>query len=192
MQAGEIITVFEGLIIKQSDHGDAYEDFGIIHTAQEKTENKFEYSAKTGSKDMRGSRAWVIPPQDAQLLKQCITQRNLQNSQLASLVKKRSSQKGDGLAQFTQHTCCERHVNAYLFPIAVMREARRARAKKADDAQDEEEIMDVQALAIRAQKAIAKDEEIRMHYVGKGKKGDLFFDCRCCKCSGPGGVCALI
>jgi hypothetical protein len=192
MQAGEIITIFEGLIIKQADHAEAYEDFGIIHKAQEKTENKFEYSAKTGSKDMRGSRAWVIPPQDAQLLKQCITQRNLEQTELASLVKKRTWQKGDGLAQFTQHTCCAKHVNAYLFPIAVMREARRARGKRADDAQDEEEIMDVQALAIRAQKAIAKDEEIRMHYVGKGKKGDLFFECRCCKCSGPGGVCDLI
>jgi hypothetical protein len=42
--------------------------------------------------------------------------------------------------------------------------------------------MDFQALPIRAQKKIKKGEEIMVHYVGAGKKGDLCFDCRCCKC----------
>ena len=191
MQAGEIITLFVGLIIKHFDHPAAYDEFGNLHKAQEQTQKKFEYSAVTGSKEMPGSRAWVIPPQDVLLLKDCIVKYELEQTELAVLARKQSWQKGHGLGQFTQHTCCPKHVNAYLFPIAVMREAPRARGKKADDAHNEEEIMDVQALAIRAQKAISIDEEIRMHYVGKGKKGDLFFECHCCKCSGPGGVCGL-
>jgi hypothetical protein len=46
--------------------------------------------------------------------------------------------------------------------------------------------MDVQALAIRAQKDIRQEEDIWVHYVGSGKKGNLWFDCRCCKCQKEG------
>jgi hypothetical protein len=46
-----------------------------------------------------------------------------------------------------------------------------------------DEIIDVQA-PICVQKAIKKGDEILVHHVGAGKKGDLWFDCICCQCLG--------
>ena len=182
---GEIITTFEGIIVSSSKHNDAYETFDNIHIVQQRktdnTEQKFEYSAKTGSDAMKGSKAWVIPPEDLPLLRECITLHALQETELNKLVNMRKTWH-KGLGQFTQHTCCEKHVNAYFFPMCIMREASRRRRGGKGRHDDDEEIMHLQALAIRAQKQIKKGEEIMVHYVGAGKKGDLCFDCRCCKC----------
>ncbi len=54
----------------------------------------------------------------------------------------------------------------------------------------DEESMDLQALGIRAQKAISKGDEILVHYVGAGKSGDFVFDCACCKCLKKDGCAA--
>ena len=192
IKAGEIITVFAGVIIKCVEHAEAYEHFRQVHKVQQQTaagEKKFEYSAQTGSKEMRGSQAWVVPPQDVLLLKECIEKWELQGSELDVLVEQKTRREGQGLGQFSQHTCCEVHVNSYFFPISVMRKApRAARGKKRGlDDDEEEEIMDVQALGIRAQKDIKEDEEVLVHYVGAGQagRGDYVFKCLCCKCAGP-------
>ena len=184
IEAGEMITIFAGVIVKKFTHADAYDTFQNIHTLQqqkEKGEKKFEYSARTGSTAIEGSQAWVIPPEDVPLLRECITLYDLQETELNRLVSRHKTWQ-KGLGQFTQHTCCPKHVNAYFFPISVMRSAPQPRGcKRAQD----EEIMDLQALALRAQKAIKKGGEILVHYVGAGKTGDFVFDCRCCKCFGP-------
>jgi hypothetical protein len=107
------------------------------------------------------------------LLKQRIDVWEQQNSHLDNLIKNQHTWQ-KGLGQFAQHTCCEQHVNAYLFPIYIMREA----PEPANV-----EIMHIQALAIRAHKHIRKGEEVQVQYVSH--KRDLWFDCRCCKCVGP-------
>ena len=180
--AGEIFTVFGGAVLKKRTHGKSYKIFSDIKTLQQltgKQQPKFEYSAHTGNKD---SQAWVIPPEDMPLLRENIQCWSQQNTDLHNLVK-HSETWQQGLGQFAQHTCCENHVNSYLFPICIMRaEPRRQKgSKRAQEA----EIMDFQALGLRAQKCIGNGEEILVHYVDKGKFGDLWFDCRCCQCVGP-------
>jgi hypothetical protein len=109
-----------------------------------------------------------------------------QNTHLHNLVKHRETWQ-QGLGQFAQHTCCPKHVNAYFFPVCIMREAPRPpRGRKRPH---DEEVMHIQALAIRAQKPISKGDEILVHYVGAGKSGNYVFVCRCCQCLG-GGVCS--
>jgi hypothetical protein len=171
------------VIVKKLKHADAYDTFKNIHSLQQnkKGEKKFEYSAQTGSTANKDSQAWVIPPEDMPLLRECITLYNLQETELNRLVNMRKTGH-TRLGQFTQHTCCPKHVNAYFFPICTMRgqeKAERGGKRLRDD-----ENMDLQALAIRAQKAIKKGDEILVHYVGAGKTGDFVFDCRCCKCVG--------
>jgi len=184
---GEILTVFGGIVLKKLTHAKDYELFSQLHTVQQRTakrDKQFEYSAQTGSNDMPGSQAWVIPPEDIPLLQEGITYWQASRSKLNSLVKRQETWQ-QGLGQFTQHTCCAKHVNAYFFPICTMRKPARGGKRRHD-----EEVMDIQALAIRAQRAIKKGDEILAHYVGAGKSGTLGnFDCRCCKCFG-GGVCS--
>jgi len=180
--AGEIFTVFGGGVLKQRTHAKCYKTFTDIKTVQQHTEKgepKFEYSAHTGSRD---SRAWVIPPEDMPLLQQHIKCWSQQNTHLHNLVKHRETWQ-QGLGQFAQHTCCEKHVNSYLFPICIMRAA--PRRQKGSKRAEEVEIMDFQALGLRAQKDIGKGGEILVHYVDKGKLRDLWFECRCCQCVGP-------
>jgi hypothetical protein len=177
--AGEILTVFGGVVVKKLEHAKSYALFSDLHKVQQRTEKsdrKVEYSAQTGSYGMKDSQAWVIPPQDMPLLQQSISAWGQASSQLNTLVKQQETWQ-QGLGQFAQHTCCAKHVNAYFFPICVMRKPSRGRKRLHD-----EESMDLQALAIRAQKAISKGDEILVHYVGAGKSGDFVFDCACCKC----------
>ncbi len=183
--AGTILTLFEGVLVKLSDHEAAYNKYSEIHDEQQHTlpgEQKFEYAAQTGSTSMRDSQAWVIPPQDIPLLQQKIIDKRLQNTVLHNLVKNHQTSK-HGLAHYAQHTCCDKHVNAYLFPICIMDSALPGKKRSRNG---DEEVMDVQALAIRAQKDIRQEEDIWVHYVGSGKKGNLWFDCRCCKCQNEG------
>jgi hypothetical protein len=183
---GEMLTVFGGIVLKKLTHAKAYALFSQIHMQQQQTgegHKKYEYSAQTGSYGMRDSQAWVIPPEDIPLLQQGITDRKETRSTLNTMLKCPGTWL-QGLGQFTQHTCCAKHVNAYFFPICTMRKPSPGGKRRLD-----EEVMDTQALAIRAQKAIKKGEEILAHYVGAGKSGAFVFDCRCCKCFG-GGVCS--
>ena len=186
IEAGEILTTFQGFVVQQHKHPLAYATMSNLHSLQQQTakgEKKFEYSAKTGSDEMTDSQAWVIPPQDVPLLKHLITFWKQESSQLNNLVKKHETlQLGEGLGHFAQHTCCPKHVNAYLFPICIMDEA--PRPSRGAKRLHYDEIIDVQALAIRAQKAINEGDEILVHYVGAGQKGDLWFDCKCCQCLG--------
>lgn len=180
--AGEIFTVFGGAVLKKRTHAKSYSIFSDMKTLQQltgKSQPKFEYSAHTGRKD---SEAWVIPPEDMPLLRENIQCWSQQNTHLHNLVK-HSETWQQGLGQFAQHTCCENHVNSYLFPICIMRaEPRRQRgSKRAQEA----EVMDFQALGLRALKDIGNGEEILVHYMEHGKLGDLWFDCRCCQCVGP-------
>jgi hypothetical protein len=174
-------------VVKKLAHTDAYKLFSLLHTVQQQTakgEKKFEYSAQTGSNEMPDSQAWVIPPEDIPLLQEGITYWKETRSKLNTLVKQHKTRPQD-LGQFAQHTCCAKHVNAYFFPICIMHRQQQGGKRRQD-----EESMDVQALAIRAQKAIQKGDEILVHYVGAGKMGDLWFDCRCCKCMKEEGCAA--
>jgi len=187
--AGEILTVFGGGLVKQLTHSKSYALFSDIHAEQQKsdaTQQKFEYSAQTGSYGMADSQAWVIPPEDMPLLEQRIRYWRQHNTHLHNLVKHRETWQ-QGLGQFAQHTCCPTHVNAYFFPICIMHKA--PQPPRGGKRPRDEEVIDTQALAIRAQKAISKGDEILVHYVGAGKSGDYVFVCRCCQCLG-GGVCS--
>ena len=182
-EPGDILTLFAGVVVSKRTHLESYEIFSNIHKLQQQTEKgqqKFEYTALTGSTGMLDSQAWVIPPEDMPLLKQRIDVWEQQNTHLDNLIKnQRTWQKG--LGQFAQHTCCEHHVNAYLFPIYIMREA--GEPPRGSKRSRNVEIMHIQALAIRAQKHIKKAEQVLVQYVSQ--KRDLWFDCRCCKCVGP-------
>jgi len=181
--AGEIFTVFGGGLLKQLEYPEAFKTYSDMHTVQQQTEKgerKFEYSAQTGNYGMPDSQAWVIPPEDMPLLQQNIQRFSQQNTHLHILAK-HSETWQQGLGQFAQHTCCKKHVNAYFFPICTMGTAPRVKGNKR---LQEAEIMDVQALGIRAQRDIKKGAEILVHYVGSGKTGDYVFDCRCCQCVG--------
>lgn len=186
IEAGEILTTFQGVVLQQHKHPLAYATFSHIHKLQQqkaKGEKRFEYSAKTGSDANQDSQAWVIPPEDMPLLKHLVTVYRQESSQLKNLLKKHETlQQGEGLGQFAQHTCCPKHVNAYLFPVCIMDEA--PRPSRGAKRLHYDEIIDVQALAIRAQKAIKEGDEILIHYVGAGQKGELWFDCLCCECLG--------
>lgn len=172
---GELITIFGGATVKRYTHRDAYDQMTTLH---EKGGVKFQYSVQVGSASMQDSQGWVIPPQDLSLLKDIMKR----PSQLNNLVT--GQPQAEGLGHYVQHTCCPKCVNAYIFPVYILREAMQqcARSKR----RKHDEYMDLQCVAIRAQKFIKQGDEILMHYVGSGRPGgfDNVFKCVCCKCRG--------
>ena len=189
IQQGKLITIFGGVTVKQHTHPDAYVLMTKLHKDQQDKQGgrKFEYSVQVGSAALRDSQCWVVPPQDLSLLKDVLKDIDGGGtSQLNTLVKRQP--QAQGLGQYVQHTCCPKCVNAYIFPVHVHREGGQQRAGR--KRRKEDEYMDLQCVAIRAQKNINEGEEIVMHYVGLGRAGgfDNIFECACCQCK---GLCSM-
>ncbi len=88
-----------------------------------------------------------------------------------------------GLGQYAQHSCCFDHVNAHIFPMFTLREeAGSTELRQGEDG----EWMQLQEVALRANRLIKEGEEILIQYVGSGRSGHFrkVFDCTCCWCSG--------
>jgi len=186
---GEFITIFGGVTVKRYTDRGAYDQMTKLHKQcneqDEKGGVKFQYSVKVGSAALEDSQGWIIPPEDLSLLKD-IMKGVKGTSQLNNLV--RDQPPAQGLGHYVQHTCCRKCVNAYIFPVYIHRELGQqcvgSKRNKHDD------YMDLQFVAIRAQKHIQPGEEILMHYVGSGRPGgfDNVFECVCCQCR---GICHL-
>ena len=184
--AGEIFTIFGGVTVKRHTHALAFDMLTRLYTAQQAQEGgrKFEYSAQPGSAQMQDSQAWLIPPQDVPLLQDLLTGSRYSNSELKKLVREQT--EAQGLGQYAQHTCCPKHVNAYLFPMYILREGHTHKRVKGSKRYSDDVFMDLQAFALRAQKDIQIGKEILVHYVGIGRAGDFhkIFKCACCRCAG--------
>ena len=192
IERGELLTIFGGVTVKAQTHANAFDFFSQLHKAQQEKdgEQKFEYSARTGSTALADSQAWLIPPPDVALLQQLMTDGSFANTELTKLVREQTV--AQGLGQYAQHTCCPKHVNAYLFPIYIQREVQSQKRLKGSKRCQDDIFMDLQAFAIRAQKDIEKGDEILVHYVGAGRSGDFhkIFKCACCRCAGGCAVWA--
>ena len=172
---GTMFTIFGGVTVKRHTHLLAYEMFTKLHAQQSKAEGepKFQYSTQTGTKLMKDSLAWLIPPQDLALLQALMTGSRFSNTQLKTLVQEQT--EAQGLGQYAQHTCCPVHVNAHLFPMFML----------GADVGDEE-LWELRGVALRAERLIKKGEEILIHYVGSGRSFNFseVFKCTCCVCMG--------
>ena len=184
---GEMFTIFGGVIVRAHTDLLAYTMFTKIRqeqNAKAEGEPKFQYSTQPGCLQMPDSMAWLIPRQDIALLEVLLQCSKYSSSNLKKLLREQT--QAQGLGQYVQHTCCSKHVNAYIFPMYIQREGEEQQRAGGGKMPEDEMFMDLQAVAIRAQKDIEEGEEILMHYVGLGRAGEFgIFDCCCCKCAGP-------
>jgi hypothetical protein len=174
--AGMLFTVFGGVTVQERTQRRAFESFSTIHRQQHETEGaeKFQYSVQVGSEGVHGSSAWLIPHDDVPLLRRLMGQghRNLR-----SLTGE--GRESVGLGQYAQHSCCFDHVNAHIFPMFTLREeAGSTELRQGEDG----EWMQLQGVALRANRLIKEGEEILIQYVGAGRSGHFrkVFDCTCC------------
>ena len=183
LPAGALVTAMGGVTVQSQTQPRAFSSFTRLHKQQhEQGAQKFQYSVQVGSKGLKGSTAWLIPPNDFPLLHSLLGHKD---KTLRALTA--DDRVAPGLGQYAQHTCCEKHVNAHLFPIFVLHESEEhegngSRKKK----QSHDEWMELKTVAIRVDRDIKAGEEILIKYVGSGKSGDFrkVFDCSCCKCKG--------
>jgi hypothetical protein len=163
-----------------------YESFTTMHQYQHDTagEEKFQYSVMVGSKQDKGSLAWLVPVNDFKLLHRLLGKKarvSKPDRELKTLTEE--SRASRGLGQYAQHTCCSTHSNSHLFPIFISRE---------EDAEDisrqkkDGDWMQLQGVALRSDRIIRRGEEISFGYVGSGRSGHFrrVFECACCWCTG--------
>ena len=70
--AGALMTVMGGVTVQEKTHPNAYASFTLLlHKQQHDTNGaqKFQYSVQVGSNGLRGSTAWLIPPNDIDVLR---------------------------------------------------------------------------------------------------------------------------
>jgi hypothetical protein len=189
--AGTLMTLFGGVVLQAWTQKEEYEAFTKLHVYQHDTvgEEKFQYSVLVGSEqdEREGhhpSLAWLVPVNDFALLHRILSKKSRTNKSDRKLktltVESRAS---IGLGQYAQHTCCSTHSNSHLFPVFVSREE-----ETADGIRDgrEGDWMQLQGVALRADRLIRQGEAISFGYVGSGRSGhfEKVFACACCWCTG--------
>lgn len=182
--AGALMTAMGGVTVQEKTQPKAFAAFTLLHKQQHDMMRggKFQYSVQVGSNGLRGSTAWLIPPNDFDLLRSLLKRQHghLKNATADSLVS-------PGLGQYAQHTHCPTHVNAHLFPIYILHETEEPETRQRRGRQQgDDEWMELKTVAIRADRDIQSGEEILIHYVGSGRSGDFrkVFSCVCCVCTG--------
>jgi hypothetical protein len=165
--AGALMTAMGGVTVQEKTQPKAYASFTSLHTQQHDKDgaDKFQYSVHVGSNSL--DNAWLVPREDIELLRPLLKQKD---SHLRKVTG--DDMVSSGLGQYAQHTCCQDHVNAHLFPISILQEneEKQTRNKRGNQYKDCE-WMELKTVAIRADRDIERDEEIFIHYVGSGKSG---------------------
>ena len=195
--ADTLFTVMGGVTVQQLTQKIAYDSYTALHKQQHDKDGapKFQYSVQAGSEAILGSHSWFIPTDEFGLLHTviesqlaCLPQASERVSSYianmhAELKALTTEEKAcEGIAQYVQHTHCNTHRNAHLFPIFILRE-------DVEDGQmltHDGEWWELKGVALRSEKLILKGEEILINYVEKGRTGNFskVFDCTCCKCLG--------
>ena len=76
-----------------------------------------------GNEQDEGSLAWLVPVNDFRLLHYLLDKKaraKKSDRELKTLTDE--DRASMGLGQYAQHTCCDTHSNAHLFPIFVFRD----------------------------------------------------------------------
>ena len=182
--ADTLFTVMGGVTVQQLTQKTAYDSYTALHKQQHDKDGapKFQYSVQTGSEAILGSLSWFIPADDFGLLHTVIDSEGKLGNMHAELKALTAEDKAcEGIGQYVQHTHCNTHRNAHLFPIFILRE-------DVEDGQmptHDGEWWELKGVALRSEKLILKGEEILINYVGTGRSGNFskVFDCTCCTCT---------
>ena len=198
--AGTLFTVMGGVTVQQLTHKTAYDSYTALHKQQHDDDlaPKFQYSVQAGSEAINGSLSWFIPTDEFGLLHTVIESSAAERLSLfpeatalvssyianlhAELKALTAEDKAcEGIGQYVQHTHCNTHRNAHLFPIFILREDAEGGQMLTQDG----EWWELKGVALRSEKLILKGDEILINYVEKGRTGNFskVFDCTCCKCT---------
>jgi hypothetical protein len=180
------MTTMGGVTVQEKTQPKEFASFTLLHKQQHDTErvDKFQYSVQVGSNGLRGSTAWLITPNDFDLLRSLLKRQHdhLKNATVDNLAS-------PGLGQYAKHTHCPKHVNDHLLPIYILHENEEPETRQRWGRQPgDDEWMELKTVVIRADRDIQPGEEILIHYVGSGKSGDFrkVFSCVLCVYWTPG------
>ena len=120
--------MFGGVTLQARTQTETYELFTRIHFRQHDTdgEEKFQYSVIVDSEELDGSLVWLVPKNYTPLLHRLLSKKTRATKTVKELkTLTEEGRASAGLGQYAQHTCCDTHSNAHLFPLTISREALR-------------------------------------------------------------------